>query len=81
MQTQIGHGPALHDPAGESVEVHEIGDEVFITLGDDFMKTTGWQEDDILVFDIVDGCVSIVNPQAETREKMRGAIQRELEKS
>lgn len=81
MQSNIGLGPAIHDPAGESVQVHEIGDEVYITLSDDFLQTTGWQVDDALIFDVVDGSVSITNPHAETRQKVRDAIKRQLEKS
>jgi hypothetical protein len=80
MHTTVGHGPATHDPAGDDVQVHEVGDDVYITLSDTFVEREGWQLGDELVWDATTDPPTVSNPQADVRRMVRDAVARELEK-
>ena len=73
--TPLTPGPIEHDPNGPDVQVHEEGDEVFITFSDDFLEKSDWRVDDEIIWEIgSNGELAISNPKAEVRKALRQKV-------
>lgn len=73
------HLPDLHDPAGPDVQVHEVGDEVVLTLGVDFLEESGWQAGDVIIWDLQGDDITLSNPKAEARRAFRETVKKVLD--
>ena len=75
FSTPLGPGPIAHDPSGPDVQVHEVGDEVYLTFSDDFLEKSGWREDDVIVWDLHGDDIKLSNPKADARRALREKVE------
>jgi hypothetical protein len=75
FSTPLSPGPIEHDPSGSDVQVHEVGDEVYLTFSDSFLEKSGWQEGDVIVWDLDGDSVKIANPRADVRKALREKVE------
>ena len=63
--------PELHDPAGDDVQTHEVGEELIVTFSPRWVDQTGWKAGDTLEWDLPEGGgMSIRNKSLELRKKV-----------
>lgn len=74
FSTPLIPSSVVHDPDGPEVQVHEVGDEVFMTFSEEFLQKTDWREGDQIIWDISSGEVTLTNPKADMRKELHQRV-------